>query len=149
MNWFLLLRWIHILGAITAVGSNLTYAVWQVRGQGSVAEMRFALRGIKFIDDRIANPTYGVIFVTGLLMAIFYIGFVHVWVLLGIGLFVVLAGVGGAAYTPLLRRQLTALDGGGIESTAYKAADARATGVGIFLAVVAIAIVFVMVFKPQ
>jgi hypothetical protein len=69
-------------------------------------------------------------------------------VLIGLSLFAVLAVGGVAGYSPALRRQITELDAGGAESRGYEAASARARGIGIFLAVVVTAAVFVMVFKP-
>lgn len=148
MNWLLLLKWIHILAAITAVGANFTYGVWSTRGKRESSELRFALRGIAFIDNRIANPAYGLLFLTGLLMAIFYVGF-HLWVFLGIGIFVTMAIVGGALYGPTVARQLALVERDGAVTSEYSAADARARGAGIFLAILAAAVVFVMVFKPQ
>jgi hypothetical protein len=140
MNWFLLLKWIHVVAAITAVGANLTYGIWSSRAEREPAHLGFALHGIKFVDERVANPAYGVLLLTGLLMAIFYVGFLHLWVLLGIG---------GALYTPALKRQIQLLDTEGPTGAAFKAAGARAAGLGVFLGVLLIAIVFVMVFKPQ
>jgi hypothetical protein len=149
MNWFLLLKWIHVVAAIMAVGANLTYGIWSTRAQREPAHLGFALRGIKFVDERVANPAYGVLFLTGLLMAIFYVGFLHLWVLLGIGGFVLVAALAGALYTPALKSQIRLLDTDGHTSAAFKAAGSRAAGLGVFLVVLLIAIVFVMVFKPQ
>jgi predicted integral membrane protein DUF2269 len=149
MNWFLLLKLIHVVAAITAIGANLTYGIWSSRAEREPAHLGFALHGIKFVDDRVANPAYGVLFLTGLLMAIFYVGFLHLWVLLGIGGFVLIAGLAGALYTPALKRQIRLLDTDGPTGAAFKAAGARAAAVGVFLGVLLIAVVFVMVFQPQ
>jgi hypothetical protein len=70
-------------------------------------------------------------------------------VLIGLGLFVVLAAVGGAVYSPTLKRQIAVVENEGSKSAVYQALQRRATIVGMFLGVVAIAVVFVMVFKPQ
>lgn len=147
MNWFLLLKSIHVVSAITAVGANLTYGAWTARGTQSRETLGFALRGIKFLDDRIANPAYGVLLLTGLLMAIFYVGF-HLWVYLGLGIFVLLAVLGVAVITPALARQIALADSA-YGSPEYDAAAARTRGVGMFLGALALAVVFVMVFKPQ
>src|SRR5205807_9863060 len=110
---YLVLKFIHILAAITAVGSNLTYGVWNARLQSDPAQLGFALKGIKFIDDRIANPAYGVLLLTGLLMV-----FVNhwpvgsLWIVLAVVLFVVLAGLAFRVYSPLLRDQIRLVDAG-------------------------------------
>src|SRR5438105_6991868 len=53
VNWMLLLKSLHVLSAVVAIGSNVTYAVWSSRGSRDEAHLGFALRGVKFIDDRI------------------------------------------------------------------------------------------------
>src|SRR5260370_20882350 len=67
-TFYLILKLIHISAAITAVGSNITYGVWNARIASEPAHTSFALKGIKFLDHRIANPSYGVLFLTGLIM---------------------------------------------------------------------------------
>jgi uncharacterized membrane protein len=149
VSWLLLLKTLHILSAITAVGSNLTYGVWSSRAARDDAHLSFALRGIKFIDDRIANPAYGVLLVTGLLMAFIYFSITLTWILIGLGLFVVAAVAGVAFYSPTLTRQIAVVESEGSKSPAYKALERRAAAIGMLLAVALIAVVFVMVFKPQ
>src|SRR5437588_7964539 len=149
MNWMLLLKSLYVLSAIVAVGSNLTYAVWSARGSIDEAHLGFALRGIKFIDDRIANPAYGVLLITGVLMGIFYLGFAHAWLIAGLSIYAVVAGMAAGVYSPALTRQIAALETGGVASTAYRAADARARAVGIVMGVMVIGAVFIMVIKPE
>lgn len=148
MTGFLLLKWIHVMSAIVAVGSNVTYAVWSIRGTRDPAHLGFALRGIKFLDDRVANPAYGLLLVTGLIMAFTQYTIGTRWILTGLGLFIVMAGLATAVYSPTLKRQIERLDAEGPSGAGYLAADARARGVGLFLGVLALAVVFVMVFKP-
>lgn len=62
------LKWLHVLAAVTAVGANITYGVWISRGSRHPESLPFTLSGIKLIDDRIANPAYGLLLITGLLM---------------------------------------------------------------------------------
>ena len=148
MNWFLLLKTIHVLSAIIAVGTNATYAVWSVRARAAEGQLGFALRGIKFLADRVANPAYGVLLITGLVMAFTTYSITTTWILIGLGLWIVLAVVGFGVYTPTLSRQIRALDAEGTASERYRSLDARSRAVGVFLGVVAVAVVFVMVFKP-
>ena len=60
---------LHILFAIIAVGFNASYAVWLVRGQRDPAHLAFAVKGVKFMDDYIANPCYLLLLLSGLAMA--------------------------------------------------------------------------------
>jgi uncharacterized membrane protein len=149
MNWFLLLKSLHVLSAIVAVGSNLTYGVWSAIAKREPAHLSFALRGIKLIDDRVANPAYGVLLATGLIMAFTTYTITLTWILIGLGLYVVMAVLGVAVIGPALSAQIAALDAEGAASARYTAAEARVRGVGMFLGVLAIVVVFVMVVKPQ
>jgi uncharacterized membrane protein len=146
---FLLLKWLHVLSAILAVGSNATYGLWSARAGSDPAHLGFALRGIKFMDDRLANPAYGVLLVTGLIMAFTTYSITLTWILIGLGLYAVMAVLGAGVYSRTLSRQIKTLDAEGPSSPAFRALSARATAVGIFLGVLAIAVVFDMVFKPQ
>jgi uncharacterized membrane protein len=148
VNWFLLLKTIHILSAITAVGANVTYGIWSARAKREPAHLGFALQGIKFLDDRVANPAYGVLFLTGLIMAFTHYSITTRWIISGIVLFVAVALIAAIGYTPTLKRQIEALDAGGPESAAYRSADSRARTIGIILAVGLALAVVVMVFKP-
>ncbi|HEX6539111.1 MAG TPA: DUF2269 family protein [Candidatus Dormibacteraeota bacterium] len=148
MWWFLLLKTVHVLSAIAAVGANLTYGAWSARGGRDAEHLGFVLRGIKFVDDRIANPAYGLLLVTGLLMAFLVYSITTTWILIGLGIFIAMAVGGAAGYGPTLKRQIETLDRDGPKSAAYLAVQSRATGIGMFLGVLAVAAVFVMVFKP-
>jgi len=144
-----LVKYLHVLLAITAVGSNITYAAWNARGAMDPQHLSFALRGIRFIDNRIANPCYGLLLVTGL--ALRFIGF-NVWprwILSAIVLYVVLVAVALAGYSPALRRQIASLEADGATSTSYLMWAGRARITGIVSGVIALLIVFVMVVKPS
>ena len=148
-----LLKWLHILFAITAVGANLTYAVWVARAEREPEHLGFALRSIQFIDQRIANPAYGGVFVTGLIN-IFVGGWTqhlktNIWVALGILGFILVAGIAGAVYTPLLKAQLAALETEGAGSAEYKQASASSNRFGVVIVVILFLIVADMVFKPH
>jgi uncharacterized membrane protein len=144
------LKLVHILLAITAVGFNASYAIWIGRaGRMSKEINEFALRGVKFLDDRIANPAYGLLLVTGLLMV--FTGpwkLTTRWIDAALVLFVILVLMAVFGYTPALRNQITALETGGPDSAAYKSAAARQNLVGILFVVPLLLILYLMVFKP-
>jgi uncharacterized membrane protein len=150
MAFFPYLKWIHVLAAITALGANITYAVWLARAARDPAGLPFALRGIKALDDRVANPAYGLLLVTGLLM-VFVTGLplTTPWLLTALVLYAGLFAVGAAAYTPALRRQIQAVETPGPQSDEYRAISARAQRLGVAVTLVAVAIVFLMVVKPS
>jgi uncharacterized membrane protein len=143
------LKFVHILLAITAVGFNASYAIWVQRAKRSPEHQLFALRGVKFLDDRIANPAYGLLLLTGLLMVFFSgLRLTTFWIAAAIVLWVIAMISGFALYTPTLRRQIAALEGSGAQSGEYQALDRRSTVYGIAIAVVVLLILLLMVFKP-
>ena len=138
-----------MLLAIVAVGFNASYGIWLARAAREPAHLGHVLRGIKTLDDRFANPAYGLLLVTGLAnVFIAEIPLTTPWVLGGLGLWFVLIALGAGVYTPTLRKQIAALDASGPDSPAYRALAARGLMVGIALAVIVVVIVFLMVVKP-
>ena len=146
---YLILKWLHVLLAIAAIGANLTYGVWLSRAARTPEALPFTLRGIKILDDRIANPAYGLLLVTG--VALVFVGgwsFTTPWILISLALYVLAVLLGLFGYTPTLRRQIQVVENGGQASPEYAALARRGTILGIVLAAVVVAIVFFMVTKP-
>jgi len=146
---YLLLKYVHVLFAITALGSNITYGAWYARSARESEHLAFALRGIKFIDDYIANPCYGLLLVTGL--ALVFIGKWPWprWILTAVVLYGVLIVLALAGYSPALRRQVAALGAEGAQSPAYQQWAARARVTGIATIPLVLAIVFMMGSSPN
>ena len=145
--WF---KTLHILFAIVAVGLNISYGIWQARASATPEHTGFALRGIKFLDDRVANPSYAGLLVVGIILVL--IGpyeFTTFWIAVAIGLYLVMGAVAILFYSPTLKRQIAAYEGGGAESAEFKALGARGRVFGILLAVLVVAIIVLMVVKPS
>ncbi len=146
---FLVVKWIHVLAAITAVGANLTYGVWINRASAEPKTLPFVLRNISWIDRRVANPCYGLLLLTGLFMAFTLpIPLTTPWLLIALILYAAVAVVGIIAYAPLMRRQIHLLETEGFDSPSYKATAARSTMFGLLVTVIVVIIVFLMVVKP-
>jgi uncharacterized membrane protein len=148
LTWYLVLKFIHIASAITAVGANITYGVWNARIAGDPSHTSFALKGIKFLDDRIANPSYGILFLTGLIMIFVGHWGLTLWLIVAIALFVVVAALGFGVYTPLLRNQIRLADAGETASAEFIRLASRSRALGPILGIVVLAILVMMVFKP-
>lgn len=143
------LVYIHVLSAIVALGCNATYAVWLVRGSMEKQHLLFALRGIKFMDDRIANPAYALLAITGIAQVVLSgRSFMQGWIVAAIVLFVILAIIAFAGFTPALKQQIAILERGGPDDPAYPRAESRQRVLGIVLMVLALVIVALMVFRP-
>jgi uncharacterized membrane protein len=147
---YLLLKVIHVFAAIVAVGTNVTYGVWTARARRNPAALPFALRGVKFLDDRIANPCYGVLLLTGFAMVgVSGTPLRTPWILTAVVLVLIVFGLALFGYTPTLRRQIEALDRSGPTSPEYLALASRSTRLGAGLGVLVATIVVLMVVKPQ
>jgi uncharacterized membrane protein len=150
MSLFVLLKFLHVLLAIIAVGFNATYGVWLARvAREPVPTQSFVLKGIKRLDDWFANPAYVLLAVTGVTMV--FVGELHLttfWIAGGIVLWAIAVALGFFVYTPMLRNQILALETAGPESDDYKRYASNARFVGILLAAIVVVIVFLMVTKP-
>ena len=143
-------KFIHILLAIIAFGFNATYGVWLARAQQHLEHLDFALRGVKFLDDYFANPAYLLLLVSGLTM-VFVAGYnilTTFWLLTALVLWLIAIVLGYAVYTPTLSRQIRVLATSGAESAEFRTLSTRGRVLGIILAVVVLAILVMMVFKP-
>ena len=146
---FNIVKYVHILFVITAVGSNLSYGIWQERAGNDPEHESFALRGVKFLDDRVANPAYLLVLVTGLTMAWWHWSYTIHWIQAAIVLYVVMLLFGLAVYSPALTRQIETLQRDGPQSPAYRRAALRATTFGIAVMVPILAILVLMIFRPS
>jgi uncharacterized membrane protein len=148
--WYLLLKLVHVLAAIVAVGSNVTYGIWIAAGSRDPKVLPFALRGVKLIDDRMANPSYGLLLLTGIAMVL--VGNIPIttpWLIVSLVLYVAVVLIGLLGYTPTLKRQIQLLAGAGPVSEEYRAAASRGIVLGVILGVLAVGILFFMVVKPS
>ncbi len=149
MDLYPWLKALHVLLAIVAVGFNMSYGIWQARAARDEQHMGYALRGIKFMDDRIANPAYVGLAVVGVILVL--IGpyeFEQLWVAVSIGLYVLLVIVGLALYSPTLKRQIAAYEDAGARTDEFAALTSRSRMLGAVLGVIVVAIIVLMVVKP-
>ena len=149
MDFYPWLKTLHVLLAIVAVGFNISYAVWQVRAAREPEHMGWALRGIKFLDDRIANPSYFGLLIVG--VALVLLGpweFTDFWIYAAIALYVLMAVVAVAFYSPVLKRQIASYEAGGAATDEFAALSTRSRIVGMLLAIIVVLIIVLMVVKP-
>ena len=149
MDWYLPLKLVHVLSAIVAVGTNLTYFVWLASMKGRApSQQTFALNTIKKLDARLANPAYGVLPLTGVIMVLISdgLGFTTFWIAVAIGLYILVGVLAGAFFAPSLRRQTALADEAG--SPAYEAAARGTRTTGILTMLPVGGILYLMVMKP-
>lgn len=140
---------VHVLLAIVAVGFNASYAIWLARAGREPEHESHVLRGIKSLDDRFANPAYGLLLLTGLVMVFDARIPLHtLWIGASLVLYVVAVVIGLGLFTPTLRRQIRILEAQGASSAEFQALSGRARVAGIATSVPVLIIVVLMVLKP-
>jgi len=148
MSLYVILKILHVLAAITALGANLTYPFWLRRAGTDRDRVLDALDGIRALDRRVANPAYIVVFILGIFLVLTgNLSFTTFWIAAAIVLFIVVAVLGAVAYAPALRRQ-EAEARADVRSPAYAAAARRQNVIGGVVTLLVVAIVFLMVAKP-
>ncbi len=150
MDWYLPLKLVHVVSAIVAVGTNVTYFAWlRVMRETSQPEQSFALRTIKWLDTRLANPGYILLPITGVAMVLVGdLGFTTFWIAVSIGLYVLVGVFAGALFVPALRRLTDLVQQDGHDASSYAAAARRAGTRGLITMLPVAAILYLMVMKP-
>jgi uncharacterized membrane protein len=146
---YTLLRFLHVLSAVVAVGTNLTYRVLLARAHREPAHLGHVLETIRVLDRRVAMPGYAVVLVTGLLLV--WMGPATIttsWVLASLVVFVVVAVIGAAALAPAMRAMRQHVAAGGHETPEYRRAQVRAYRLIAVATALVVIILYFMVAKP-
>lgn len=150
MPVYAVVKFMHVLFAIIALGFNLSYIVWLVKGNKQTQYLLFALQGIKLMDTWIANPAYILSALSGLWLS--HLGQYKLlqtpWILCSLILFGLMGIIGFGIYAPALSRQVNLLQEQGFQSAAYTKAAKKQTSWGVVLFALALVIVACMVIKP-
>lgn len=151
MNTYLLFKFIHVLSAIVAVGANMSYGVWLAKANKEKEHLLFSLKGIKFLDDFVANPCYILALISGFIMIYTSTGSFKPfsWNLYGLILFLFMGIVAFIFYTPYLSKQIKLVEENKTETDEYKKLDKKQTYIGYLLGLIAFLILILMVFKPS
>jgi uncharacterized membrane protein len=145
---FALLKLVHVISAIVAVGANVTYAFWLRRAGRDRERLLFVIDGVRRLDRTIANPAYIVVLITGVLMVMTgAYSFETGWIAAAIVLYIAVALLGIFAFAPAIRRQAAEAERDPT-SPAYAEAERRSNLLGIATTAIALVIVVLMVTKP-
>jgi uncharacterized membrane protein len=150
MSLYQIIKFVHVFSVIIAVGFNFSYIVWMVKGKMEKEHLIFALRGIKFMDGKVANPCYGIILISGFSMA--YIADYNIlsvtWIFYPLILFGIMGILAFGLYSPTLKKQIVMLENNGMDTPQYKAIERRQMLLGGVLFALSVAIIAIMVIKP-
>ena len=155
--WIQVFLFLHIFGAIAAVGPTLTYGMWIARAERMDPKIRaFVLKTVAWVDNHLATPAFIVQAATGTaLFLLLRVRFWHTaWLLTGVAVYVVVVVFALTVYAPVVKRQVALAEqvaadpGNGALATEYSATATRARMFGITAAVLTIAILYFMIVKP-
>lgn len=150
VDWYLPLKLVHVVSAIVAVGTNVTYFVFlrAMRGRPQ-PEQSFILGTITWLDSHLANPGYVVLPITGVAMVLVGdLGFTTFWIAVAIGLYILVGVFAGVLFAPALRRLAEIVDAEDAGPTEYAAAWRR-TGINGLVTMLPVAgILYLMVMQP-
>jgi uncharacterized membrane protein len=153
-DWFTLVRFLHILGAVVALGFSLSYGLWLARAEVAGGGARpFALRTISWIDRRLTTPAYVVQLVTGLVLVFLLDASLlrQAWLELSIGLYAAVVALAMSVYAPAHRRQTALaerLAAGEPVEAEYAEVSAKARRYGLLVTGLTLLILVLMVFRP-
>jgi uncharacterized membrane protein len=146
-----LLKLVHILATIVALGANLTYLAWLRAAGRDRDRIGFAIAGIRRIDRRLANPAYVVVLLSGLAMVwrgpFAFLTPGSGWLDVSLALYLLTAVLGVTVFAPALRRQ-QALAESDPAGHAYAAAARRTEVLFAVVTAIVLTIVVLMVTKP-
>ena len=149
MSLYTVLKFVHVVLAIVALGFNASYGLWLRRAAQEPEHAPHVLRGIKFLDDRLATPAYVLLLVTGFMLL--FAGDIPIttfWIVAALVLYVAVVVAGMIFYAPTLRSQTALAEAGRSDSEEYRVLARRGTAVGGAMLVLVFAIEFLMVTKP-
>lgn len=146
---YTVVKYLHILLAIIAVGFNMSYGIiLRVAGRNKEL-LQFALRTIRVLDNRFANPAYAGLVFTGLGML--HLGKISIrshWVLGSLGLLLLILPL-AVVYARLTRKQLAALEAEGPDGAEYQRLGRINLIGGLGMYVLVLIIIGLMVAKPH
>jgi uncharacterized membrane protein len=146
---YLLLKSLHILSVILALGSNLTYGFLTYHAEQESIHLVFTLKTIRWIDKYVANRSYIVTLITGLLLI--WIGgysFQALWIWLSLLLFCVIALLGITLYAPVIKRQVELAEQNQLQTKEYKIIKTKSKRLGLSVTLLVLIIPLLMVVKP-
>jgi uncharacterized membrane protein len=155
--WIDVFLFLHVLGAILAVGPTVTYAMWAALGEkAGPAQRAFAIKGINWVDSHLATPAFMAQALTGIaLILLLEISFLHTaWLLVGVGLYVVVMVIAVAVLVPIEKRHMDVAERSAADPASealnqqYLEVTGRIRRIGSTIGILTLAIVFFMVVKP-
>ncbi len=145
----LLLRFVHITVASVAVGATLAFRFWLRLARRQPEHLAFVIRGIRWIDRWVAEPAYFLAFATGVAMVLWGVSsFSAGWLLTALVIYAAIAVLGITVFGPVVRKQLAALERGGVTDAEFLRRERQSAWLGAVTIAGLLAILALMVLRP-
>lgn len=150
MDAYVLIKFLHILTAVVAVGIHLSLLVWlKLTGTGA-ENTSLVLQGMQILDKRYSGPGYIVILVTGLaMMGMGPYPHTSTWLIMSVVLMIVILGVAHSMFTPSLKKLVVLASEQNADNSSKTSLEKKVRRSGWIIFLLSIAIVYFMIFKPM
>jgi uncharacterized membrane protein len=149
MSWYLVIKFVHILVAIVAVGSSAGSSLWLRLAMRNPDHLPFALRSAKCLDEVVTRPGLILIALTGLWMAASRWSLSLAWIRAALLLVVIVLALLYLVIGPTLRRLIRLTEGGGRSTPRWRRSELIFEVVGGGAGLVIVVVVWLMVSKPS
>jgi uncharacterized membrane protein len=148
VSLYTVIKFLHILVAIIAVGSSAGSSFWLRLAMDSPANLPFALRTARFMDNFVTRPGLAVLLLTGLWMAATHWTLSILWVRAAIVLVVAVLVLLFTVVGPVHRRLIRAVESAGRTSPQAKRLELMFELAGGGAGLLILLVVWLMVAKP-
>jgi uncharacterized membrane protein len=145
---YLGIKWLHVLSACIAFGSNVTHIFWILAANRDPGHRANTLRLVKKIDDRMSVPCYGLAVVCGVTMWMWQWPTNSSWIIASVILTTVLA-IMGICFGVFMKKWIRLAEHRPPDTVTLPVLSRRLTVWWIGITVSAVAIIFLMVRKPM
>jgi len=149
VSWYLVVKFVHVLVAIVAVGSSAGSSLWLRLAMRSPAHLPFALRTAKFLDEFLTRPGLIVLLITGLWMAASRWTLALLWIRAALVLVVVVLLVLYVVVGPLMRRLIDVAKSEGLAARNWTSLERLFELGGGASGLIIVVVVWLMVTKPS
>jgi uncharacterized membrane protein len=106
MDWYSLVKFLHIVSAVVWVGGGFALMLLALRGEraNNIDVMLQSMRATGELGNRLFAPMSMLTFVFGFVMCWFWVGFSDLWVIIGLAGYLVTFTVGMTVFKPTADR---------------------------------------------
>jgi uncharacterized membrane protein len=144
---YLFLKWLHVVSACIAFGSNVTHFFWILSANRDPVNGANILRVVKVIDDRLAVPAYVVTILCGATMWLWQWPFESSWIWTSLVLSIILT-VMGISFGPFMKKWIVLAKDTSPQNQPLFTLARRLTIWWGSIAASVIVILYMMVWKP-